>query len=112
MVMAAIATLALLGTGVFESVGAWMALRFCTGFAFSGLYMVIESWISEATPRDYRGRVLAVYAMISLLAMVVGQTLLGLSNAGDPRLLSGAARIPALAILPIRPAERRVGKRC
>ena len=101
MVMAAIATIALLGTGVFETVGAWMALRFCTGFAFSGLYMVIESWISEATPREYRGRVLAVYAMISLLAMVVGQTLLGLSNAGDPRLLIGGAMILALAIIPI-----------
>lgn len=101
MVMAAIATIALLGTGVFETVGAWMALRFCTGFAFSGLYMVIESWISEATPREYRGRVLAVYAMISLLAMVVGQTLLGLSNAGDHRLLSGGAMILALAIIPI-----------
>lgn len=101
MVMAAIATIALLGTGVFESVGAWMAMRFCTGFAFSGLYMVIESWISETTPRNYRGRVLAVYAMISLLAMVVGQTLLGLSQAGDPRLLIGGAMILALAIIPI-----------
>ncbi|MGR9092917.1 MAG: MFS transporter, partial [Gammaproteobacteria bacterium] len=101
MVMAAIATIALLGTGVFESVGAWMVLRFGTGFAFSGLYMVIESWISETTPREYRGRVLAVYAMISLLAMVVGQTLLGLSNVGDPRLLFGGAMILALAIIPI-----------
>lgn len=101
MVMAAIATIALLGTGVFESVSAWMAMRFCTGFAFSGLYMVIESWISETTPRNYRGRVLAVYAMISLLAMVVGQTLLGLSQAGDPRLLIGGAMILALAIIPI-----------
>lgn len=101
MVMAAIATIALLGTGIFETVGAWMALRFCTGFAFSGLYMVIESWISETTPSDYRGRVLAVYAMISLLAMVVGQSLLGLSQAGDPRLLIGGAMILAFAIIPI-----------
>ena len=101
MVMAAIATIALLGTGVFETVGAWMLLRFCTGFAFSGLYMVIESWIGETTPSDYRGRVLAVYAMISLLAMVVGQTLLGLSHADDPRLLIGGAMILALAIIPI-----------
>jgi MFS family permease len=101
MVMAAIATIALLGAGLLDSVAAWLGLRFATGFAFAGLYMVIESWLSEAAPTDRRGGVLAVYSMISLLAMVLGQSFLGLAEPDDLRLVMGAALLLGLAIIPI-----------
>ena len=101
MVMAAIATVALLGAGLLDYVAAWLLLRFATGFAFAGLYMVIESWLSEAAPTDGRGSVLAVYSMISLLAMVLGQSFLGLSDPEDLRLVMGAALLLGLAIVPI-----------
>lgn len=101
MVMAAIATAALLGAGLLDYVAAWLVLRFATGFAFAGLYMVIESWLSEAAPTDGRGSVLAVYSMISLLAMVLGQSFLGLSDPEDLRLVMGAALLLALAIVPV-----------
>ncbi|MEQ9005402.1 MAG: MFS transporter [Pseudomonadales bacterium] len=101
MVMAAIATVALLGAGLLDYVVAWLLLRFATGFAFAGLYMVIESWLSEAAPSDGRGSVLAVYSMISLLAMVLGQSFLGLSDPEDLRLVMGAALLLGLAIVPI-----------
>lgn len=101
MVMAAIATVALLGAGLLDYVAAWLLLRFATGFAFAGLYMVIESWLSEAAPSDGRGSVLAVYSMISLLAMVLGQSFLGLSDPEDLRLVMGAALLLGLAIVPI-----------
>jgi MFS family permease len=101
MVMAAIATVALLGAGLLDYVAAWLLLRFATGFAFAGLYMVIESWLSEAAPIDGRGSVLAVYSMISLLAMVLGQSFLGLSDPEDLRLVMGAALLLGLAIVPI-----------
>jgi MFS family permease len=101
MVMAALATLALLALGIFDHLPAWLVLRFVTGFAFAGLYMVIESWLSEAAPVERRGSVLAVYSMISLLAMMVGQTFLGLAEPQDLKLLMGSACIMGLAIIPI-----------
>lgn len=101
MVMAATATTVLLGLGLADALPAWLALRFCTGFAFAGLYMVIESWLSEAAPVERRGTVLAVYSMISLLAMMVGQSFLGLAAPLDLRLVMIAAAIMGLAILPI-----------
>ena len=101
MVMGALATVALLGVGIFDLLPAWLVLRFGTGFAFAGLYMVIESWLSEAAPAERRGTVLAVYSMISLLAMMVGQSFLGLAGAEDLELLMGAACILVLAIVPI-----------
>lgn len=101
MVMAALATIALLGAGLLDSVWAWLGLRFTTGVAFAGLYMVIESWLSEAAPTERRGGVLAIYSMISLLAMVLGQSFLGLAPPDDLRLVMGAALLLALAIVPI-----------
>jgi MFS family permease len=100
-VMAALATIALLGAGIFDYFGAWLVLRFCTGFAFAGLYMVIESWLSEAAPTDRRGTLLAFYSVISLLAMVAGQSFLGLAEPNDLKLVMGAAFILGLAIIPI-----------
>lgn len=101
MVMAALATIALLGAGLLDNVWAWLGLRFTTGVAFAGLYMVIESWLSEAAPSERRGGVLAIYSMISLLAMVLGQSFLGLAPPDDLRLVMGAALLLALAIVPI-----------
>jgi MFS family permease len=101
MVMAAIATLALLGAGLLDHQPAWLLLRFATGFAFSGLYMVIESWLSDAAPTDRRGTVLAVYSMICLFGMVIGQAFLGLGAPDSLQLVMLAAMLLCLAIVPI-----------
>lgn len=101
MVLSALATLALLGAGLLDSFAAWMVLRFATGFAFSGLYMVIESWLSEASTRENRGTVLAVYTAISLLGMALGQGLLGLADPSTLDLFAIGAALLCLAIIPI-----------
>lgn len=101
MVMAAIATVALLGAGIFDHVGAWLILRFCTGFAFAGLYMVIESWLSDSAPADRRGTLLAFYSLVSLLAMVLGQSFLALAEPHGLRMVMTAAFLIGLAIIPI-----------
>ncbi len=101
MVMAALATLALLGAGLLNSFAAWLVLRFATGFAISGLYMVIESWLSEACTRKNRGSVLAVYTVICLLGMVLGQGMLALADPDTLDLFAIGAAVLCLAILPI-----------
>ncbi len=101
MVMGALATLALLGAGLLSQFAAWLVLRFATGVAFSGLYMVIESWLSEASTRENRGTVLAIYTVICLVAMVVGQGLLALGDPGTLELFAIGAALLCLAIIPI-----------
>src|SRR5690606_8550174 len=54
----------------------WAALRFVTGACVVGLYMVIESWLNERSTNDARGRVFAVYQVISLAALAAGQYLI------------------------------------
>lgn len=99
MVMAAITTVALLGAGLFLNVPAWILFRFASGFALSGLYMVIESWLSDVSPTEQRGTVLAIYTMISLLGMALGQILMIAGTGTD--LFMFAAVLMSLAIVPI-----------
>lgn len=101
MVMGALATLALLGAGLLNDFAAWLVLRFATGFALSGLYMVIESWLSEASTRENRSSVLAVYTVICLVGMMLGQGLLALADPDTLDLFAIGAALLCLAIIPI-----------
>lgn len=100
-VMGATASLALLGVGLFDVLPAWLLLRFATGYALSGLYMVIESWLSEAAAADSRSTVLAVYTLISLLAMAAGQGFLAFGTPGDLHLIIIGAMLLCAATIPI-----------
>jgi MFS family permease len=101
MVMASLACSALLLAGLFVHVAFWMICRFAFGVAMSGMYMVIESWLSSITPRNGRGRVLAIYTLICLLGIAVGQSLMGLEDEPGLRLFMVAAVFTALAIIPV-----------
>ncbi len=100
-VLAAIATAALLGIVLVDSVSAWAMLRFLTGCALSGLYMVIESWLNERAPSRRRGLIMALYQSISLLAIGGGQFLIRIAapTAALPFVL-GAILI-SLSIIPV-----------
>lgn len=101
MVMAAIATVALLAAGLFVNVPAWLLFRFGSGFALSGLYLVIESWLGDVSPSEQRGTVLAIYTMISLIGMALGQILMGLGADERLHLFMLAAVLMSVAIVPI-----------
>ncbi len=67
--------------GLFFEPWAWFVLRLIGGWATVGVYLVIESWLLTAGDQKVRGRLLALY-MISLYAAgVVGQLLLGVTDA-------------------------------
>ncbi|MWJ27076.1 MFS transporter [Halomonas sp. ZH2S] len=67
--------------GLFFEPWAWFVLRLIGGWATVGVYLVIESWLLTAGEQKVRGRLLALY-MISLYAAgVLGQLLLGVTDA-------------------------------
>jgi MFS family permease len=100
-VMAALATSSLLTLSLSESLLAWIALRFGTGWALCGLYMVIESWLNERAPSEIRGGILSLYAMITLLAISGAQLFLGVADPASSTLFIIAALLLSLAIVPI-----------
>ena len=48
-------------------------LRFLFGFCMAGLYVVVESWLNDASTPHTRGRTLAVYMTASMGGLGVGQ---------------------------------------
>ena len=98
---AATAAAALLLHPLWQSAAVWALLRFITGSCVVGLYMVIESWINERSTNEVRGRVFAVYQLISLASLAVGQALIvvGGDPATTPFLLAGA--LLSIGLVPV-----------
>jgi MFS family permease len=79
----------------------WALLRFITGVCVVGLYMVVESWLNERTANDERGRVFAIYQVIALLSLAIGQYLILFDHGSPttPYLVAGA--LFSLGLVPI-----------
>lgn len=79
----------------------WAMLRFFTGLGISGCYIVIESWLNAQSSDSNRGRTLALYTTLVLLAMAVGQLLVNLDGALSPNLIVIGGVLLALAVIPV-----------
>jgi MFS family permease len=87
--------------GLYVDIWLWGALRVIGGFASAGLLMVMESWVSGASSNAIRGRVLAVYLVISTLSLATGQWLLKAADPAGYHLFSLTAILFALALVPL-----------
>ncbi len=58
----------------------WGAMRLVTGFCFSGLYIVAESWLNGSANNENRGSLLSIYFVIQTGGVALGQLLLNLSS--------------------------------
>lgn len=54
----------------------WGALRFVTGLCLVGLYLVVESWLNVVAPTAHRGKVFAIYLVVNMVSLAVGQWLI------------------------------------
>jgi len=79
---AAVTTAVVMLHALYVSPLTWALLRFLTGVSAIGLYTVIESWLCECSPPAVRGRVFAIYMVVTCLGQGVGQLFL---NVGDPK---------------------------
>jgi MFS family permease len=58
----------------------WGAMRLLSGFCFSGLYIVAESWLNGSADNKSRASLLSVYFIIQTGGVMIGQLLLNLSS--------------------------------
>jgi MFS family permease len=80
-IFAALAVIVAVAYPLAVSPGSWLALRAVVGFAFAGLYGVIDGWVQGKADNEHRGRLGAVYQFVHFVAVGCGQMLL---PAGDP----------------------------
>jgi MFS family permease len=101
-------SVAMLSVGLTQSPVAWGALRFATGLCLAGQYVVAESWLNDLANNDNRGRILAIYNVVTIAAFGMGQVFL---FALDARLVTGfaiASIVTSLAIAPVALSEHAV----
>jgi MFS family permease len=99
--LASLLSAAMLAVGLTQSAPAWATLRFATGLCLAGQYVVAESWLNDLATNENRGRLLAIYAVVTSGAFGIGQVLL---FAMDARLVTGfaiASIITSLAVAPV-----------
>lgn len=79
----------------------WVLLRFVHGAAVSGVFLAIESWLNTGVPKDWRGRVLGTYSLLSLAALGAGQLLINVYGAAGFAPFTLGAILLSLSIVPV-----------
>lgn len=79
----------------------WLLMRFTSGVCMAGLYIVAESWINDLATNRTRGRLLAIYMVISMGGLAAGQFLLNVADPAGPTLFLLASILVSLALVPV-----------
>jgi len=104
--LASMLSAAMLAVGLTDSAPAWAGLRFVTGLCLAGQYVVAESWLNNLATNENRGRLLAIYAVVTSGAFGLGQVMLFAVN--DATAVTGfavASIITSLAVAPVALSE-------
>lgn len=99
--LAAIAAVATLSFTIKVDTFVWAASRCLMGYAMAGMMTAVESWISERTPSEMRGRVFSTYMIAIKLAMGGGPLLLSFGDIMGPGFFMLISALFSLSLLPI-----------
>ena len=99
--MASIVSAVVLGHGLIAIPLPWWLMRGITGFCFAVLYIVIESWLNEASTNETRGKVLSAYLVINLTVITLGQMMLMLDDPAEFELFAMASILVSAAVVPV-----------
>jgi MFS family permease len=80
---------------------AWALMRFTMGACMAGLYVVVESWLNDLATNRTRGRLLAVYMVVTMGGMAAGQFLLGSADPAGFELFLVSSVLVSLSLVPI-----------
>ena len=103
--LASMLSAAMMLVGLTENAAAWAVLRLITGLCIAGLYVIAESWLNDLATNENRGRLLAVYGVVTIAFFGIGQVLL---FNFDPLAVTGfavAAIITSIAVAPVALSE-------
>ena len=104
--LASLLSASTLVTGVFDSPITWIIMRVSTGFCFAGLYVVAESWLNGLAENHFRGRLLAIYNVVTIGGYGIGQLLVFNFDARNFGGYAFAAIVASLAVIPVAISEQ------
>ncbi len=80
---------------------AWGALRFVSGFATAGLYVVAEGWLNGLATNGSRGRLMSVYMVVIMGGLAASQLLLYAGDPGQYQLFILSSVLVSVAVVPV-----------
>ncbi|MFT5573180.1 MAG: MFS family permease [Cryomorphaceae bacterium] len=99
--LASVASACILVHAAFPNPAAWIVLRLISGFCFSGVYIVAESWLNESATNETRGHLLSVYMVITYVAVGAGQLFLNLADTTGYALFVLTSVLISVAVIPL-----------
>src|SRR5262249_10810874 len=99
--LAAVAAAAVLLASLFVVPVVWLVSRIVTGFCYSGLYVVAESWINDRSSNETRGRMFSIYLLTQYAGLLGGQAMLHLFPPSGFQLFSLVALLISVAVVPV-----------
>ena len=98
---AALCASLLLLQGLWVNSWVWLFIRLIYGACIVSFYLIVESWLNARTDNLQRGRVFAIYMLVNLSAMALGQQLLLLGDVLTLDLFAVAAALLSLSLVPV-----------
>ncbi|MGM0481871.1 MAG: MFS transporter [Pseudomonadota bacterium] len=99
--LAALAAFSVLIQAVWVDPVVWFVMRFITGFAISGVFVIAESWLNTMADNRSRGTLLSVYLVIIYAGLIGGQLVLGVADPAGFVPFAIVALLINLALIPI-----------
>lgn len=105
--LASLASTTVLLHGLYPEPWLWAIIRVFTGFAYAGLYIVVESWLSDISSNKTRGKIFAIYQVIGFGGMAIGQFFINFASPGQITLFVITSVLVSLALIPIALSSRK-----
>ncbi|WP_404399401.1 MFS transporter [Idiomarina seosinensis] len=99
--LAALAAFSVLVQSIWVDPVVWFVMRFVTGFAISGVFVIAESWLNTMADNRSRGILLSIYLVIIYSGLIGGQLLLGVADPAGFVPFAIVALLINLALIPI-----------
>jgi MFS family permease len=106
--LASLLSAAIIAVGLTDSAPAWVLLRFVTGLCLAGQYVVAESWLNDLATEANRGRLLALYLLLTSGAFGLGQLFISAFDARTITAFAIASILTSLAVAPVALSEEAV----
>ena len=99
--LASLASIAILLHSVFVDPYSWFLIRILTGISIAGIYIIMESWLSDKSTNTTRGKLLSIYMIVTFSFVGLGQLLLNVSDPAKVDLFILISILLSFALLPI-----------
>lgn len=101
MLLYALMAMSMLVIGLMEDPWLWLAARILYGYGITGVFIVAQSWLHDASTDEIRGRIITIFYIAYVVALGTGAYFIGMIEITGNTVPLIATFFIALAMLPV-----------